>query len=93
MGDKNVVSDDNKKIIYIDSNNLYIHSMSQSLPNDKTKFDKIVELEDILNAPDDSDNGCFVEVDLLNPNVIKEKTENFPFCPEKKLILIFLFHI
>ena len=32
MGDRHIESDDNKKILYIDANNIYGHSMSQSLP-------------------------------------------------------------
>ena len=86
MGDRYIKSDDNKKILYIDANNLYGHSMSQYLPYDEIKFDKNVELEDILNTLDDSDIGYFVEADLLYPDNIKEKTKNFPFCPENKII-------
>ena len=29
MGDRYVKSDENKKILYADANNLYVHSMSQ----------------------------------------------------------------
>ena len=47
MGDKYIKSDDNKKILYIDANNLYGHSMSQPLPYDEIKFDNNVTLEDI----------------------------------------------
>ena len=65
MGDRYVKSDDNKKILYIDSNNLYGHSMSHPLPYDEIKFDKNVKLEDILNTPEDKDTGYFVEVNLL----------------------------
>ena len=43
-------------------------------------------LEKILNTPDDSDIGYFVEVDLRYPDYIQEKTKNFPFCPENKII-------
>ena len=43
-------------------------------------------LEEILNTPDDSDVGYIVEVDLRYPDRIKEKTKNFPFCPENKII-------
>ena len=43
-------------------------------------------LEEILNTPDDSDIGYFIEADLRYPDNIKEKTKNFPFCPENKLI-------
>ena len=43
-------------------------------------------LEEILNTPDDSDIGYFVEVDLKYPDEIKQKTKIFPFCPENKVI-------
>ena len=43
-------------------------------------------LEEILNTPDDSDIGYFIEFDLRYPDNIKEKTKNFPFCPENKII-------
>ena len=81
MGDRYIRSDDNKKVLYFDANNLYGDSMSQPLPYDEIKYDNI-KLEDILNTPDDSDIGYFIEVDLKYPNNIKEKTKNFPFCPE-----------
>ena len=44
----------------------------------------MIKLEKILKIPDDSDIGCFLEVDLNYPDNIKEKTKHFPFCPEKK---------
>ena len=84
MGDTYVRSDENKKILYVDANKLCGHSMSQPLPFDEPKFDKNVKLEDILNTPDDSNNGYFIEVDLTYPNNIKEKTKNFPFAPVNK---------
>ena len=86
MGDRYIKSDDNKKIWYIDANNLYGHSMSEPLPYDEIKFDNNVELEEILNTPDDSDIGYFVEADLKYPDNIKEKTRNFPFAPMNKKI-------
>ena len=92
MGDRYVKSDENKKISYIDATNLYGHSMSQMLPYDEIEMwhgdpDKYWNwLEEILNTPDDSDIGYFLEVDLKYPDNIKEKTKNFPFCPEKKKI-------
>ena len=85
MGDRYIKSDDNKKTLYADANNLYGHSMSQPLPFDEIKFDN-VELEDILNTPDDSDIGYFIGFDLTYPNNIKEKTKNFPFAPVNKKI-------
>ena len=80
MGDRYVKSDE-KKILYVDANNLYGHSMSEPLPYDGIKFDKNVILEDILKTPDDSDIGYIIEVDLTLPDNIKEKTKYFPFAP------------
>ena len=86
MGDRYIKSDENKKILYIDANNLYGHSMSQYLPYDEIKFDNNITLEDIINTPDDSDIGYFVEVDLKYPDNIKQKTKNFPFASVNKKI-------
>ena len=86
MGDRYIKSGRNKKILYIDSNNLYGHSMSQYLPYDEIKFDNNIKLEDILNTPDDCNIGYFIEVDLTYPNKIKEKTKIFPFAPMNKKI-------
>ncbi len=77
MGDRYIKSDDDKKILYFDANNLYGDFMSQPLPYDEIKFDNEVELEDILNTPDDSDIGYFIEVDLKYPDNIKQKKKNF----------------
>ena len=91
-GDRYVKSDENEKILYIDANNLYGHSMSQPLPYDEIEMwhgdpDLYMNwLEEILNTPDDSDIGYFVEADLRYPDNITEKTKNFPFCPENKII-------
>ena len=54
MGDRYVESDE-KKILYVDANNLYGWAMSESLPYDEINSDSNVEIEDILNTPDDSD--------------------------------------
>ena len=86
MGARYIKSDDDKKILYFDANNLYGDSMSKPLPYDEIKFNNEVKLEDILNTPDDSDIGYFIEVDLKYPDNIKQKTKNFPFCPENKKI-------
>ena len=91
MGDRYIKSDKNKKILYIDANNLYGWAMSEPLPYDEIKFDDNVNLEDILNTPDNSDIGYFVGADLKYSDNIKEKTKNFPFAPmNKKIILIIL---
>ena len=57
LSDRYVKSNDDKKIIYADANNLYGHSVSQAFAFDENKFDKNVKLEDILNTHDASDIG------------------------------------
>ena len=66
MGDRYEQLDENKKIFYVDANNLYgwaMSEMSESLPYDEIEFDRNVGLEEILDSPDDSDIGYFFEVD------------------------------
>ena len=92
MGDRYVKSDENNTVLYMDATNLYGHSMSQMLPYDEIEMwhghpDLYINwLEEILNTPDDGDIGYFLEVNLKYPDNIKEKTKNFPFCPENKKI-------
>ena len=91
MGDRYVKSDE-KKILYSDSTNLSGHSMIQPLPYDEIEMwhghpDLYMKWrEEISNTPDDSDIVYFLEVELKYPDNIKEKTKNFPFCPENKII-------
>ena len=85
MGDRYVKSDEDKKILYIDANNLYGYAMCQSLPYDEIKIIENYKLEDILNTSDDSEYGYFIEVDLKYPDEIKEKTRYFPFAPLNKV--------
>ena len=60
--------------------------MSQPLPFDEIKFEWNVCLKEILNTPDDSDIGYFLEVDLSYPHEIRQKkTKYFPFTPESKI--------
>ena len=92
MGGRHVKSNEKKKILYLDATNLYGHSMCQPLPYEEIEMwhghpDLYMNwLEEILNTRDDSDIGHFIEVDLRYPDNIKEKTKNFPFCPENKII-------
>ena len=70
MGNRYVKSTEIKKILFADASNLYGHPMSQMLSYDKIELWHghpdffINKLEEILNTPDDSDVGYFVEVDL-----------------------------
>ena len=78
MGNRYVKSDENIKIIYMDATNLYGHSMIQPLPYDEIEMWHggpglyMNGLEEILNTPDDSDIGYFIEADLRYPDTIKE---------------------
>ena len=92
MGDRYVKSDEIKKILYMDATNLYGHSMSQCLPHDEIEMwhgdpDKYWNwLDENLNTPDDADISYFIEVDSKYPDILKEKTKKFPFCPENRKI-------
>ena len=92
MGDRYVKSNETKKLLYMDATNLCGHSMSQPLPYDEIEMwhghpDLYMnKLQEIINTPDDSDIGYFVEIDLRYPDDIKEETKNFPFAPENKII-------
>ena len=88
MGDRYVKSDENKQILNADAKSLYGHSMYQPLPYDEIEFDRNVKLEDVLNTPDNSDFGYFVEVDLRHPYNIK-KRRIFQFVQRiRKLIMM-----
>ena len=86
MGDRPVKSDENKKILSMDATNLYGHSLSQMLPYNEIQFEKDICLGDLLNTPDDSYIGIFIEVVSRCPDTMKKKTKTFPFCPEKEKI-------
>ena len=91
LGPRYIKSDENTKLLYIDANNFYGWAMSQYLlTGDFKKIKRCCEhdsvlmneiKEDILNTQGDNDNGYFIECDLEYPAEIKEKPENFPFCP------------
>ena len=83
MGDRHVKSNENNKIIYADATNLYGHSTSQFLPYDEIKFEKDICLEEILNTPDDSESGYFLDVDLKYPDDIKQKNQVFSVLSRK----------
>ena len=83
----------------MDATNLYGHSMSQMLPSEKIEMwhghpDLYMnKLEEILNIPDDSNIGYFIEVDLKYCDNIKEKIKSFPLCPENKISYPDKYHI
>ena len=84
LGSRYVKSEENKKMVYIDADNLHGWAMSESLRYDEIKIDRNVKLEEFLNTPDDSDIGYFVEADLKYPDNKNYETTKFPFAPENK---------
>ena len=54
--------------------------MSKPLPFDENKFEWNDCSKEILNSPDTSDIGYFLEVDLRYPYNIRQKTKHLPFC-------------
>ena len=90
MGNRYVKSDENNKITYADATNLYGHSRSQFLPYDEIELwhghpDKYWNwLDEILNTPDESEIGYFLEVDLKYPDDIKKKPSIFRFVQKIK---------
>ena len=87
MIDRFVNSDGNKKIFYIDAVNLYGWAMSDFPPYDEIKSVKKIIWEEILNIPDDSYIGYFLECYLSYPDNRKEKQRIFHFVLNVKLVL------
>ena len=56
-------------------NILYSWALSQSSLYDGIKFDKYVELQDILNNPGNSDMSYFNEGDIAYPDIMKKIKE------------------
>ena len=54
----------NNYLMYWDANNLYGWAMSQYLPYEGLHFNENITLDEILQTPDDSDEGHIIEVDL-----------------------------
>ena len=64
--------------------------MSQYLPTGDIREIKVTKssLKTILRTPDNYEHGFLIECDLEYPSSIHEKTEHFPFLPEKKTIKV-----
>ena len=79
MGDRYVKSDENNKILCIDSTILYDHSMSETLPHDEIELwhghpdFHVNKLEEFLENSIDSDISYFLEIDLRYPENKKNK--------------------
>jgi hypothetical protein len=69
-------------LMYWDANNLYGWPMVQPLPYKDLKFRNDITIEQILNTPDDSEEGYMVECDLHIPDHLHDKLKEYPPCPE-----------
>lgn len=74
-------------IVYIDCNNLYGYSMSQTLPLSNFRFLNQIEIDklDVNSVSDDSEFGFILEVDLIYPKNLHCNHNDLPFCPEKDI--------
>lgn len=72
-------------LVYIDCNNLYGHSMCQTLPMSDFRFLEKNEIDrlNLLNVDNDAEFGYILEVDLLYPEYLHCEHNDYPFCAEK----------
>ena len=73
-------------IEYLDANNLYGWAMSQKLPVDSFKWvEKLSKFNEkfIKNYNENSDKGCFLEIDVEYPKELSNLHKNLPFLPKK----------
>ncbi len=72
-------------IIGLDANNLYGHSLCQSLPTGEFRWMTKDQLDsfDVANVPEDGDYGYFLEVDLQYPDCVHDLHNDYPLAPEK----------
>ena len=76
--------------MYFDAINFYdiiAQAMSQSWLIDEIKFDEDVKIEDIIETPDGSDYGYFIQVDLELPDEIKQEQKASLFVLKIKVFI------
>ena len=79
-----------REIVYEDMTNLFCWSMSQYLPTGDFREINVTrsKSKSILRTPHNDQQDFLIECDLEYPNSIHEKTNFFPFLPEKKTIKV-----
>ena len=72
-------------IVYLDANNLYGWSMSQSLPVQGFRWleEEEMDLMKIAEISDDAEEGYILEVDLDYPQDLHDMHNEYPLAPEK----------
>jgi hypothetical protein len=75
-----------KYILYIDYNALYSFCMTQCLPIDNFTFLTPKDIEEVMefifDHPPDAPIGYVLEVDLLVPDEIHDRTSDYPLAPD-----------
>lgn len=71
-------------IVYLDANNLYGWTMSQSLPTHDFEWLPAEDLHsfDLTSIPDDGDHGYVLEVDLEYPQHLHDHHNDYLLAPE-----------
>ena len=75
-----------KYLMYLDANNLYGCAMSMKLPTHGFKWLTGGEMEKLFNnrvIQVWEKTPCILEVDLVYPEELHDKHNDYPFCPEK----------
>ena len=78
-------------IQYLDANNLYGWTMSQSLPTHGFKWMKDLTIDSVTDLLDKKRNpevkkGYIFEVDLVYPNKLWKSHNDYPLAPEKMIV-------
>ena len=79
-----------RELLYVDANNLYGHALSMKLPQSDFQWMTSDEMQNInWNTIDtESEWGYTLEVNLLYPQSIHDKSQDLPFAPEKLCVNI-----
>ena len=83
--DQRSIREPASQIWYIDANNLYGYAMMQKLPYKDFNF-TTTSLDYILNTPDDSDHGYYIDCEIDYTNTYKDRTEQLALMPNKRKI-------
>ena len=83
----------NKSIWYPDANNLYGYAMMHKIPYKYFKYidtslvPRSVFLDTVLNTPDDSGHGYYIDCDINYTNSCKDGTEQLALMLNKRKII------
>lgn len=71
-------------LMYLDVNNLYGWAMMEALPLTNYEWCYDVDIDDILNTPDDSETGYILSVDVIYPKNLHDMHTDYPMCAEHR---------